>query len=104
MSMLIGGQNYKILVGPNSFDATVGEYEISFVMSKERLIIKRNGIVVEVDGFFVRSLSGISIKNEGLAFIIEGEDFILTYEVLRFIRFKTNDCSLVVEIKLEEGV
>lgn len=101
MRALVGGEKYVIRFGVDSFDATVGEYEVKFIKSKEQLVIKRDDTIVEIDGFFVKSNTPLKIENRGFEFVIEANDFTLTYEFLKFIRFRTNDCSLVVELSGE---
>lgn len=97
--MLVGGENYEITIGLNSFHAEVCDFEIDFYKHNECLIIKRNSTtILEIDGFFVKSISGVSVRNKGMYFTIKSADFVLTYDFLRFIRFRTEHGWIVVEI------
>jgi hypothetical protein len=100
--MLVGGENYKILVGFNSFHATIEDFQIDFTKDKLQLIVRRNDTpIVKIDDFFVKVISGISVRNKGMEFIIESADFNLTYEFLKFVRFKTDHGWIVVELSRE---
>lgn len=97
--MLIGGENYEVVSGLSTLHAKVGKFEIDFIKDKERLVIRRDGaIILEIDSFFVKTISGISVRNEGMKFIIKSVDFDLTYEFLRLFRFKTDYGWIVVEL------
>lgn len=99
MKWYIGGQGYKIRLGINSFDATVNDYKVAFIKDKEQLVIRKNStVILETDGFFVKSFSPVKIENRGFELVIEGCDFILTYQYIKFIRFRSGNAWIVVEI------
>ena len=94
--MIISGQKYEVFLGVSSFHAKVGDYAIDFVRDKQRIVIKRNSnIILEINDLCVKAISGIAIRNEGLVFRITS-DFELTYEYMKYLRFKAEDGSWLV--------